>query len=370
MAREYTPHLELEIRDMRQQHSQMLINYKPLSLRKLFSTTDCDIAYYCRDFSPNQFGDIACEDTKQFCIDYDIWLEANGDHYNSMTPYLHPGAITAERMTIIGIYNAILFYMNDTVGREKFGHLTPIEQKEARIAIKRMFQLLETRELPPNPSSMEEAVIDFLGMLDRLGDAEWLDNFIDLTLYHLQPAIQDQNARAQGELLSIQEYIDLRNHVSGMYPAIAMCEFGSDNYLRWDQIETVGLTKSLRQMIELTAEIGALMNDVFSFEKECIVDQSDFNLVAACFLNNPGWSLERAIYYAADIVRDMVTEFRELETFITNRCQKLQATNPELAKSILIYVDDLIGSVQATWVWQNVTMRYKGNSVFEENRIS
>jgi hypothetical protein len=122
-------------------------------------------------------------------------------------------------------------------------------------------------------------------------------------------------------------------------------------------------------MRELTCEIGALMNDVFSFEKECIVDESDFNLVAACFLNNPGWTLERAIRYASDIVRDMVTEFRELEAYITRRCIAIQSTQPALAKTVLTHIEDLIGSVHATWVWQNVTMRYKGDSVFAENRL-
>lgn len=369
MAKVYSKQLETDIRSMRREHQQMLLNKQPISLRAMFSTPDCDIVEYCAAFRPNRFGDKACEDTKQFCIDYDIWLEANGDHYNSMTPYLHPGAITAERMTIIGIYNAILFFLNDTVGREKFGHLTPDQQEEARIGVKRLFQLLNTRTIPPDPSRLEESVVDFIGMLERLGDPDWLDDFIALTLYHLQPAIQDQNARAQGELLSIQEYIDLRNHVSGMYPAIAMCEFGRNDYLRWDQIKAAGFAKELHQMRELTAEIGALMNDIFSFEKECIVDEADFNLVAACYLNNPGWSLERAIVHAGEIVRDMITEFRELDDYIRRRCESLKATQPTLVKTVLTHLEDLIGSVQATWVWQNVTMRYKGDSIFAENRL-
>ncbi|WP_239003438.1 terpene synthase family protein [Nocardia panacis] len=337
------------------------------SLRSLFSTPDCDIADYCRDFAPNRFGLQACERVEQFCRVHGIWLEAGGAHYNSMTPYLHPGAVSAERMLIIGVYNAILFWLNDTVGREKFAHLSAAEQQQAADAVRRLSRVLETRCAPADPLPVETATVELLSMLSQRADPHWLAEFAASTIEHLQPAIRDQNARARGHLLSVADYIDLRAFVSGMYPAIALCEFGSDTYLAWDRITAAGLAGDLHTLRVLTAQIGALMNDVFSFEKECIVDRADFNLIPVWLLNNPGSTLAEAVEAAAAIVRDRLTRFRRIHARMTGRTAQL--TDTDLARAVAVHLEDLLGCVQATWVWQITTLRYKGVSIFVESRL-
>src|SRR6266568_7376197 len=138
MAGEHAAAVETEFASVVSDHGRLIAQGRQWSLARMFSTQDCDIVDYCRDFAPNRFGDQACAAVESFCRRHGIWLEDGGDHYNSMTPYLHPGAITAERMTVIGIYNAILFWLNDTVGREKFGHLTPHRQQDARTMVTRL----------------------------------------------------------------------------------------------------------------------------------------------------------------------------------------------------------------------------------------
>ncbi|MGY1979117.1 terpene synthase family protein [Nocardia gipuzkoensis] len=369
MVSEYTSALEQEIVTMRGQHEMLLKAGRQWSLRAMFGTPDWDIVDYCRDFRPNRFGEQACAEVERFCREHGIWLEPAGPHYNSMTPYLHPGAVSAERMTIIGLYNAILFWLNDTVGREKFGHLGDREQHQARVATDRLCVLLRTRSAPADPTPMETATSAFLTMLSALADPAWLDRFIESTIEHLRPAIQDQNARARGGLLSVAEYIDLRAQVSGMYPAIALCEFGRDDYLPWDRIGHTELACDLRRLRVLTVEIGALMNDVFSFEKECIVDLADFNLIPAVLLNHPGWSLEDAVRGSTEIVRARLAEFRELGAVAVERCERLGAEDADLAATVSTHIADLIACVQATWVWQVETLRYKGASIFRENGL-
>ncbi|MEU2038451.1 terpene synthase family protein [Nocardia niwae] len=369
MVSEYTSALEREIVTMRGQHEALLRTGRQWSLRTMFGTPDWDIVDYCRDFRPNRFGDRACAEVERFCREHGIWLEPAGPHYNSMTPYLHPGAVSAERMTIIGLYNAILFWLNDTVGREKFGHLDDDEQRQARVAIDRLCVLLRTRSAPEDATPLETSTTAFLTMLSALADPDWLDGFVESTIDHLRPAIQDQNARARGGLLSVEEYIDLRSQVSGMYPAIALCEFGRDDYLPWHRIGHTGLAGDLHRLRVLTVEIGALMNDVFSFEKECIVDLADFNLIPAVLLNHPGWSLEDAVQGATEIVRARLAEFREVGAMAAERCDRLAAEDAGLAATVSTHLADLIACVQATWVWQVKTLRYKGASIFRENGL-
>ncbi len=366
MASEHVAAIEAELVAMRSDHERLVWEGPPWSLAKLFSTPDFDIVAYCRDFRPNQFGVPACAAVESFCRGHGIWLESSGVYYNSMTPYLHPGAVTAERMTIIGMYNAILFWLNDTVGREKFAHLTGTQQSDARTTVDRLCRLLETQCAATDPTPAEAATAEFLALLSADAQPWWLQRFLASTTDHLHTAIQDQNARARGELVAVEEYIDLRARVSGMYPAIALCEFGRDAYLPWQRIDATGLGPDLRRLRRLTVDIGALMNDMFSFEKECITDRADFNLIPICLLNTPGQTLAGAVDQAGRIVRDRFVEFCVLLPEVERRCARL--TDRALAEQVASHVEDLLACVQATWVWQNVTRRYKGASIFTENR--
>lgn len=367
MASRYTAAVEREITDMRAQYEDWSNTAEPWSLRELFSTPDCDIAEYCREFRPSEFGAQACDEVERYCRERGIWLEPGGAHYNSMTPYLHPGPVSAHRLTVIGLFNAILFWLNDTVGREKYGHLPEAEQGRARDELARLCHLLESRESSAEPSPVEAATVDFLSQVGELSEPRWLDEFLASTVEHLRTAIRDQNARARGDLLTVAEYIDLRAQVSGMYPAIALCEFGRDSYLDGERLARAGLAADLRRLRVLTAEIGALMNDMFSFEKECIADRSDFNLIPVCLLNTPGATLADAVREAGTMVRDRITEFRQRHDALADRCREPGFADTDLAAQLLEHLTDLTGCVQASWVWQLATTRYKGASIFSEN---
>ncbi|MEU4312729.1 terpene synthase family protein [Nocardia sp. NPDC024068] len=368
MASRYTSAFEEMIADMQAQYEDWVRAGEPWSLRELFSTPDFDIDDYCRDFRPSAFGDQACAEVERYCRAQGIWLEPGGAHYNSMTPYLHPGPVSVERLAVIGLFNAILFWLNDTVGREKFGHLADVEQQRARTDLDRLCRFLQTRIPPENPSPFESATTEWLTRLTELADPQWLDLFLASTLEHLRTAIRDQNARSRGDVLTVAEYIDLRAQVSGMYPAIALCEFGRDEYVSWDLLAAAGLADEVRRLQVLTAELGALMNDMFSFEKECVVDRSDFNLIPVCLLNNSRATLPDAVREAADLVRARLVEFRSRYDIVAARCARHDGMDPEFAVQVQRYLDDLAACVRASWVWQLGTQRYKGVSIFAENR--
>ncbi len=359
---QYMPQIESDIAAMHAEYRKLLHGDR-WSLRTLFSTQDCDIADYCRTFTPSPFGEQACEEVEAFCRKHGIWLEAGGAAYNSMTPYLHPRTVSLARMTTIGIYNAILFALNDTVGREKFSHLSEAERAQAQREVDHLCRLFESGRIPPDYSTpIIEATTEFLATLVDRAEPVWLQRFRASTIDHLRSAIRDQNVGARGDLLSVDDYITLRNEVSGMFPAIQLCEFARDTTLPWDRLGA-DIAADLRTLERLTAEIGALMNDVFSFEKEVIVDRSDFNLISILLLNSPGTTLADAVLGAARIVRERLTEFRRLRRDLLDRCPAL---GPQLATAVTAHADDLDQCVQASWVWQCATPRYKGRSIFAE----
>ncbi|WP_405182725.1 terpene synthase family protein [Nocardia sp. NBC_01377] len=365
MSVDYTAPVEAKLLAMREEYQQILRSPRRWSLRDLFSTPELDIVEYCRDLTPNRFGEPACREVERWCRQHRIWLEPGATHYNSMTPYLHPNTVTVERMTVIGLFNAILYWLNDTVGRDKHAHLSHTQQQHARATIDRLCDMLETGTVPPEPVPVEVATHEFLQRLSRDADPRWLQETLASTVAHLRPANRDQNARARGQLLDVQDYIALRADMSGMYPVIAFCEYGRDTYLQWGPITATGLDTDLLRLRQLTVQIGGLMNDLFSFEKECITGGADSNLIPILLLNSTDATLADAIEHAAALVREQLTEFHSLRTGLTARRAALADT--ALATIIGEHIDDLTGAVQATWVWQVRTARYKRSSIFTEN---
>src|SRR5690606_21907031 len=146
--------------------------------------------------------------------------------------------------------------------------------------------------------------------------------------------------------------IDCRLHVSGMYATVGLMEFGDNQYLNWPELAAWGLDHGLKRLQWLCAAIGALMNDMFSFEKEFIVDGSDFNLIPVGLLNHDKWTLQNAVLGAANIVREYVKEFVQLSTDLETRCEFYLETNPEMVSAVWTNIRALRYSVQATWVWE------------------
>ncbi|MGW4843075.1 terpene synthase family protein [Nocardia brasiliensis] len=364
MGEPYRPAVEWRISTMRAQYLAMRQQGRRWSLRGLFSMADCDIADYCQDFTPNRYGAQACAEVERFCRRHGIWLETYGPQYNSMTPYLHRSAATVERMTTIGIFNAILFWLNDTVGREKFPHLTRDARFAARETVLRLCETLDTGGTTAGSAPIIEAVAEFRGMLVSDADADWLNYFIGSTIEHLTVAIRDHNTRARGTVPTVAEYIDIRGQVSGMRPAVALYEYARNEYLSWDRISAAELGTPLTHLRELTVQVGALMNDIFSFEKECIDDRSDFNLIPVCMLNHPGWTLAEAIFNAAELVRDRFNDLRRTHTLLIEECDRQPGV---VARAVRTHADDLVDGAKATWVWQTTTSRYQGVSIFLEN---
>jgi hypothetical protein len=368
MSHTYTGRDEQRLRELRQEHT-LIAHQQPglYSLHHLFSDATLDIIDYCRDFRPNVHARTGEEIVKDFARHYDIWVENGGDHYNNMTAYLHPTP-NLERLVAIGKAYAVLFYMNDTIGREKLGHMTVDQRTAVQYIIHNLTSMLDTGMLLAEPGPIERSAAVSLAEIRHLANPAWYQEFLTLMRQHLEPSFFDRNARAQGRAYSVEEYIDTRLHVSGMYATVALMEFGDDQYLDWPTLMALGLDGAVRRLRWLCAAIGALMNDMFSFEKEFVVENSDFNLISVVYLATPGATLHDAVHAAADIVRGQVQEFSRLYDEVMDVCARASSGFPAEMRALETHLISLRGSVQATWVWENDTERYKQqHSIFREN---
>src|SRR5258708_40231758 len=96
-----------------------------------------------------------------------------------------------------------------------------------------------------------------------------------------------------------------------MTHTVSLIEYSQDNYLDWPLLEIAGLADDIRELGMTVSLIGALMNDVFSFEKEVIDNRSDSNLLAIIVLNNFRMELKEALSVATTIVRNLLAEYAQ-----------------------------------------------------------
>ena len=339
------------------------------SLREMLDHDQFHLSEYCRDYRPNPYGAEMYKAVEKFGRHYGIWLD-DAKHYISCTDYLYPSA-SLEKLVPIGKNLAIDFYLNDTIGREKAGHLTPEQQQAAR-RIRRPFVATED-DFPicPGAHPVELANAEMLADIRTEAPTDWFTEFLRLWKYQIDIAHIDRNASALGYIPGIEEYIDSRCHVSGMHHTIQLMEFADDHFLDWPRLTTVGIAHPLRQIRNLVARIGCLMNDLFSFEKEFIDNGSDSNLVTVIVLNEPSLALSEAIVRAAAIVRGFIAGFLTLIGEVRNQGHGLLTTDRGLANMLETHLRSLEQCVQAGWVWQVYTMRYKrAASIWREARLA
>ena len=143
-----------------------------------------------------------------------------------------------------------------------------------------------------------------------------------------------------------------------------MMEYAADNYLPREELEKVGLLEPIERLEFLCAAIGGLVNDFFSFEKEVLDAQSDFNLIQV-FINNYSPDLDAAIVDAAQYVNSLYEEYKGLAVQVSEACAHYSWAS--LVHKHIQYMDE---SNMAVWVWQIDTQRYlRKQSIFTELRI-
>lgn len=353
-----------------QKEYSMLAGGTPVfSLLQLFSFEGFKLDEYCQAFGPHSQTPQLLQETREFGERHGIWLPS-AEHYISCASYLYPdGAI--DRMRAIMQNLAIDYYLNDTMGRDIFPRLSPEEQKTASQLKDRMFHVKEDLNIDEEKAtSLELANIEVLTFMNDTSPFSWFREFLRLYTYHIHVAHKDCNINATGRIASVDEYIDSRCHMAGMHHVISLIEYSEGCFLDWDWLADAGIDKQLGRLHYITAAIGGLMNDLFSFEKEVITNHADSNLVMIILYNKPQLTLADAIERAAALVRSLLIEFTGLLEYIKGEVEQCAGMDPEKLHGMHAHFKGLERCVQASWIWQVYTPRYKtAYSVFQETRL-
>lgn len=346
-----------------------LVKTSTFSLQELFNSADFRLEEHCKTYQPHPGSEQLTKEARAFGEQYGIWLD-NAKHYISCVLFVFPNA-TYERMAAMVKNNAIDYYLNDTMGRDVFCYLSPRQQLNARHLIYRMSCIDETLDTVDNAHPLELANAEILKDIRETSTTEWFTQFLKLYNHHIAVTHKDCNVAGLGFIPSVDKYIEMRNHTSGMPHIVMLVEYSTGVFLDWQWLARIKVVQRMKRMHRAAALIGCLMNDLFSFEKEVIDNNSDSNLLMSVAMNNPDMSLSDVIGHSAGIVRDLLVEYMELSAQIENKCRQLPASEAVMVSKLRIHLADLDRSVQASWTWQVYTKRFKRfDSIWEETQLA
>jgi hypothetical protein len=351
---------------VQKEYSEMLRLTTEFALLGLFNSPDFQFDSFCRDFAPHP--DIA--ELKRTTIDFGEEfgiLLPHAEHYVTCAMFLFPAA-PIEKIIRLSKNYAVDFYLNDTMGREA---KPTTEEKQRLYEIRdRLAAVGDDLEPIGNISTAEKANLTVLAEIAGTSPTRWFHGFLKQYLHHIDVAHQTYDSASLGYIPGIEEYIDRRSAISGMPHTITLIEYATDNYLNWAALQDAGLKAEVEKINQTVALVGALTNDLFSFEKEVIDHQTDSNLVMVVLLNNFRMKLAEAIQLSGTIIRDLLADYTRLEQFIRKKAVEMPGLSSDGRLILTTYLDGLKSVLQACWTWQTATKRYKRrSSIWQETAI-
>lgn len=353
----------------RMQEEYASLRSTPFSLQELFTSSQFQIGTYCQPFRPHpQTGQIV-EAAHDFGQKYGIWLP-QAQHYITCSTYLFPAA-SFDRMVAIVTNNGVDYYCNDRMGRDLFALLSPAEQRKAATIIERMATLNEDLQLTAHAAPIEWANAEMLRGIRDTSPRDWFSRFLAMYNHHIGVTHRDNNAASVLTMPTVEQYIEQRNHTSGMPHILLLVEYSQNVFLNWSWLQNADLASDMKRLHRATALFGCLSNDLFSFEKEVIDNTTDANLLAAIALNRPRLSLEEVIQEGAAVVREELSAYATTLKRVQERISGLAGQDPDHVEALRTHLEGIERCVQASWMWQAYTRRYKRvSSIWKETELA
>lgn len=337
----------------------------PICLHDLFCRNGFSLREYCKSFRPHLHSRQIYQAVEKFGQQYNIWLKSAPD-YITCHLYLFPNAHLYRMMPLLKNC-AVDFYLNDEYGREVYHRLPARKKLEAKEITSRICDPSSLVSIPKTAFQVEYANQEMMNEIKLASPEDWFQKFLYLYNLHVEIAHANCETSLTGVIPSVQEYIDSRCDISGMKHTVLLIEYAEGQFLNWKWLEETGIANNLRRLQYLIAAIGCLSNDLFSFEKEVIKNHSDSNLVAILAHHHPEMGLKELLISSAAMVGDDIAEFLSLVEEVRNYSYQFLPAHQQNIDVLEHYLNGLERFVQASWVWQVSTQRYKSKrSIFEE----
>jgi hypothetical protein len=292
---------------------------------------------------------------EELCHELNIHLPYYGD-YTTMPAYLYPDT-SIERLVPVYLLLNMLWYVDDVYDRDTVNE-HEADRAARFMAYRNCIEILRTGQMPDDNHLLYPVFLELHRRFHALSDEAWLNRFADSMMAHLEASMHTREAIVIGENTDVAQYMHVREFDSGMRPTIHMVEFVKGIYLP-DEIMNHPYLQTMNLRV---ARIGSLTNDIFSYEKEVLQLDSDYNLIRV-FMESEYLAFDEAVHESIMLLNGIIDDFmRDAENIPEWEDESIQAKVGE-------YVRGLRDVIIATWHWQYSTNRYRSlTSPFVELR--
>ncbi|MFJ4094119.1 terpene synthase family protein [Kitasatospora sp. NPDC089913] len=342
-----------------------------ISLRGLL-----ELSGMCPGFQPHAAMASSCATVEAWARLHGIWTgERGGVHLDQLGPasvtmnaFLLRFAIDERRLTLAGKAFHLLYYLDDVLGGEHHKWLSPAERARSAAIVTGVAAVLEGR---PPQTGIERAAAEIMEELARSTPSDFPARFTANMRPHIIENTTDQDT-ATGHAPDVDTYFLRRSVSSGMVPAVLLVDYALDDHLTDADLHTAGVQADIERLRFLCVALACASNDFFSFEKEVLDAQDDYNLITQAMLSppphdddtTPGTELETAIERCAALTNAYTREFLELTLQVSRA-----TSDTVLAPRIHRYLDALTDVTASSWHWQIYTHRYqRPDSLWQETR--
>lgn len=381
---------DLRIEELKQQRQIMLDAEARFCIEKEVDVYRLDSA---QKFLPSIFAKEAEAEAEAWAKSHDIWLPGISQDTNTMGAYLNSNAISAERLADINKFYLVLFYVDDMFGNDRQADITPEELRSFKQQIENIGKWL-AYDIPFTPTGdLEVATVNIFEKIKQNSDPEWFAHFKQVCIEHLVLAIENQNTSHTQEIHTIESFNETRVKIAGMYTSLMLDMYATNKYVSSEEIKKYGYTELIDALYFDCSVICSYFNELFSFEREVIDDNTDYNLIAILMLNDDELTLYDAVTAAINLTNHHIDTFIQTkeEVFgkieaqagkIESRINIAKRTQTELSNEeeeklkaqygfLVSLIQHLVGIeafINAALFWQVITERYqREDTIFYEN---
>jgi len=236
---------------------------------------------------------------------------------------------------VVGSFNQWLYFLDDQYDDHPETHS---DLERIRGIMQQGYDLLCGMPMPDGAGPFVRFTRDVRRDLEALAPLGFFERFLtNVRQYLFDGTLVGLGHWVRRETLCLDEYVALRSLDSGVYPVVDCIEIASG----------LPLAPEVRQhpliaaMGDLAVRHVALANDIFSYEKEVLINGSTMNLVHV-LREREGLSVEGAAMQAVNLVNDLTRAFVRAE-------QTLPPFRPAWRDAVDAYITGL-----KTWMRGNV----------------
>lgn len=276
-------------------------------------------------------------------------VPGNYDGYTTMSRWLYPGAVDANRLAAACIVHNLFFFIDDlffdTDLIDPADHAVDpelLKQPERLPQMLKSWMLaFRSREVPQNAASLHYAFAEAGEFVARVaGDDTWFSYFVD-TVDDYIDAVLNRDVNLEAYTQDIETFTSIRERDTGGLHTCVLIELTHGLHIGgWRDINEV------HRLTRLCYRQASFINDIVSFDKDVMAEGSDFNLILV-LMNSHQMSFDEAVDEAVNLVNSYVQAFSALS-------EAYEAPTADVRR----YVEGLGDLIGGNIYWHLTTPRY------------